>query len=102
MPLDTLAMTRFAFQSAPDAKRVQVGAQRAWGVLDDDEQLVDDGTGEAVSVRTRAVHLANEAITGIVDGTAITIGGVVYTVRGRPMLRENGDVMTVRVTRLDP
>jgi hypothetical protein len=99
MPLDTLAMARFAFQSAPDAKRVSVGAQRTWGLLDDDEQTVDDGTGEPTTVITRAVHIATGSITGIEDGTAITVGNVAFTARGRPMLRENGDVITVRVVR---
>jgi len=100
MPFDTAAWTRTLLQMAPDAKRVQVGVQRTWGLLDDREQLVDDGTGNPVPLATRLVHIAAGSLTGITDGTTITVGGVTYTVRGRPMPQENGELVSIMVTKV--
>lgn len=101
MPLDTVALTVMALRVQADAKRVQFGGQATWGVLDDDEQLVDDGTGQPVAVRQRAVHVATGSLTGLVDGSSLTVAGVAYTVRGRPMPRENGDLVTIRLAKGD-
>jgi|GEM_PF-3570625 hypothetical protein len=98
MPIDTAAWTRTLLQSAPDAKVIALGSQRTYGLLDDDEQMADDGTGQPVTVRTRQVTVAANSLSGVIDGASVTVGGTRYTVRGRPMPRENGDLWTFRVT----
>lgn len=99
MPLNTVAMTTTLLKLQPDAKLVAFGAQSTWGVLNDDETIADDGMGEPVTVRTREVYIARDALTGLVDGSAITVGGVAYTVRNRPRPMENGDLWRVAVVR---
>lgn len=101
MPLDTLALVRMALQTAPDSKSVVFGSVSTVGVLNDDEQMADDGTGSPVSVRTREVFVVRDAFTGLVDGSTLSIGGVAYTVRGRPRPRENGDLWAITVARID-
>jgi hypothetical protein len=102
MPLNTRAMALMSFRLAPDGKRIAVGTQSTWGLLDDAEDMVDDGTGEPVTVRTRVVHFTVGTLTGVEDGTTMTVGTETYVVRGRPMPRENGDLLTVRVTQAAP
>lgn len=99
--LDTLALTRMALQTAPDSKLVVFGRVSTYGVLNDDEQMADDGTGSPVSVRAREVFVVRDAFTGLVDGSTLTIGGVAYTVRGRPRPRENGDLWAITVARVE-
>lgn len=101
MAFDSGVWTASLLALAPDAKRVTIGALATWGVLDDDEQLADDGTGQPVTVRTRHVTIAAGSLTGLVDGATVSVGGVSYTVRGRPMPRENGELWQVRVTKVD-
>ena len=102
MPMDTRRMALNNFRLAPDAKRLTVGTAQTWGLLDDQEDLVDDGTGEPVTVRTRNVHFAAGTLTVVEDGTTILVGTDAYIVRGRPMPRENGDILTVRVAQAAP
>jgi hypothetical protein len=72
-----------------------------WGLLNDDEQIATDGTGDAVTVRERLCIVAAGSLTGVVDGATITNGGVAHTVRSRPMPRENGDIWAIMVTRVE-
>jgi len=44
------------------------------------------------------VTVAANSLSGVIDGASVTVGGTRYTVRGRPMPRENGDLWTFRVT----
>lgn len=97
MAFDTARFTGRVLSLAPDKKRVAIGASSTWGLLDDDEQVVEDGTGSPVSLRTRQVTVAAGALSGVVDGARVTVGGVAYTVRGRPMPKENGELVTFRV-----
>lgn len=99
MAFDTGIWTASLLTLSPDAKRVVFGSQVTYGLLDDDEQIVNDGTGSDVTVRTRQVTIAADSLAGLVDGSAITVGGVAYTVRNRPMPRENGDLWAVSVVR---
>jgi hypothetical protein len=36
-----------------------------------------------------------------VDGATVTVGGVAYVVRSKPMPRENGDVWAIMLARAD-
>lgn len=101
MPLDTLALTRMALRTAPDSRPVVFGRLVTYGVLNDDEQMADDGTGTPITVRTREVFVVRDAFTGLADGSTLTIGGVPYTVRGRPRPRENGDLWAITVVKAD-
>jgi hypothetical protein len=101
MPLDTLALTRMLFRTAPDAKLVTLGAQSTYGVLTDNKQIGEDGSGEPVTVHEREVFVAAGSFSAVNDGAVITVGGVAYTVRGRALPRENGDIWAIRLTRVD-
>jgi hypothetical protein len=101
MPLDARALTTMLFRLAPDAKRVRLGAQHTMGVLNDDKQLGVDAMGQPVPIHDRTVFVTAGALSGVVDGVTLTVGGVPYTVRGRPMPRENGDVWAIALAKLD-
>lgn len=101
MPINTVALTQFVLRTAPDARVVTLGSQRTFGLLDDDEQIVEDGSGQPITVRTRSLHIAANSLTGVVDGATITVQGTRYSVRGRPMPRENGELWTIRLTKGD-
>lgn len=100
MPLNTATLTLMALRTAPDSKVVTLGASSTYGVLNDDQQMGTDGSGEDVIVHSRELFVTAGSLTGIVDGATTVIGGVSYTVRGRPMPRENGDLWAIRVTRV--
>lgn len=100
MPLPTLPWTATLLRLAPDAKVVTLGAKSTYGLLNHDEQIVDDGTGQPVPVSTREVVVAANSLTGLVDGATLVVGGTSYTVRGRPLPRENGDLWVVQVARV--
>jgi hypothetical protein len=91
-----------AFRLAPDAKRLTLGSGATWGVLNDDEQIGIDEAGRAVTQRERTVFMAAGSLSGVVDGATLSIGGVAYTVRSKPMPRENGDIWAVLVAKVDP
>lgn len=95
MPMDTRALTVTQLRLAADAKRVQFSGIETWGVLDDDERVVEDGMGQPVSRRIRELSIANGVLTGVVDGVTLLVGGAPYTVRGRPQTRENGDLLAI-------
>lgn len=101
MPLDTLAMTRMQLRLAPDAKVITLGAQSTWGLLNDDEAVTTDEMGQPITVRTRLVHVAANALSGVVDGATLKVAGTSYTVRGRPMPQENGDLWAIPVAKVD-
>jgi hypothetical protein len=101
MPLDTVAMVVTALRMQADAKRVTVGTASTWGVLNDDEQVGTDDAGQPVTQRDRTVHIAAGSLSGIVDGVTLTVGTTAYTVRSRPMPRENGDVWAIRLAKVD-
>ncbi len=98
MPFNTAAWTAMLLQTAPDAKRIVFGSLATWGVFDDDEQRIEDGTGEPVTIRTRQITIAAGSLPGLTVDATITIGGTPFTVRSRPMPKENGELWTVRVT----
>lgn len=95
--MDTKALARMQIRLAPDAKTVTLGSQVTYGLLDDDEQLATDEAGQPVTVRTRQVTVVAGTLTGVQDGATVVFGGATFTVRGRPMPRENGDLWTFRV-----
>lgn len=99
MPINTAALTLMALRTAPDSKVVTLGAGSTYGVLNDDQQVVNDGAGEDVLAHSREVFVTANSLT-VTDGATIVIGGVSYTVRGRPMPRENGDLWAVRVAKV--
>jgi hypothetical protein len=90
-----------AFRLAPDAKPVVLGASSTWGVLNDDEQIGFDETGRQVTQRERTVFVAAGSLSGVVDGATVTVGGVAYVVRSKPMPRENGDMWAIMLARAD-
>jgi len=98
MPFNPVTWTAMLLKTAPDSQRVVFGRLVTYGVLDDDEQLITDEMGQPVTVRTRQITIAATSLTGLQDGSTLTIGGTAYVVRGRPMPKENGDLWTVRVT----
>lgn len=101
MPLDSLALTRLAFRTAPDAKVVTLGSSTTYGVLNDDKQIGTDGNGEDVTVHSREVFVTANSLTGVADGATLAVGGVSYTIRGRAMPRENGDIWAIRVAKVE-
>jgi hypothetical protein len=102
MPLDTVALTVSALRVQPDAKQITLGAGTTWGLLNDDEQIGTDENGRPVTQRDRTVFIAAGSLSGVVDGATITVGTVGYTVRSKPMPRENGDIWAVMVTKVEP
>ena len=99
MPLNTAALTLMALRTAPDSQVVTLGSSTTYGVLNDEQQVVNDGTGEEVLAHSREVFVTANSLT-VSDGATITIGGTSYTVRGRAMPRENGDIWAIRVTKV--
>ncbi|MFY7922879.1 MAG: hypothetical protein ACOVSI_10730 [Gemmatimonas sp.] len=85
------SLTANALRLQADSKRVVIGSSVTWGLLNDDEQIGTDGTGESVTVRERLVFVASGSLTG----------GVNHTVRSRPMPRENGDLWAIVVARVE-
>lgn len=108
MPLNTATLTVNALRTAPDALVVTLGSQTTYGVLNDEKQIVNDGTDD-VPVHSRELHVAAGSLTGVVDGTTITLrrvapvnsASVSYTVRNRPMPRENGDLWAIRLAKVE-
>ena len=101
MPMDTRALTAASLRMQADAKRITLGGQVTWGLLNDDEQVGSDENGRPVTQRDRTVFIAAESLNSLVDGATLTVGAVPYTVRSKPMPRENGDLWAVMVTRID-
>lgn len=101
MPMDTVAMVTMAIRSQADAKRVTIGSSTTWGLLNDDEQVGLDDSGRAVTQRERTVFVAANSLNGVVDGATITVGATAYTVRSRPMPRENGDLWAIMVAKVE-
>lgn len=99
MPVDTARHVRLMLRNAPDAKPVVFGSVSTYGTLDDDETPATDESGQPITVRTWQVIVAAGSLPGLRDGSSITVGGVRYAVRGRPMTRENGDLVAFRVVR---
>lgn len=105
MALDTRSLLVTQLRLAADACVVTLGAQSTYGVLNLGETLAEDPTGEPIDPRAAELHVAANTLTGVKDGTVLSVRrktdaprtAVSYTVLGRPRPRENGDVWAIRV-----
>ena len=107
--MNTTSLALAAFTLSPDAVVVTFGRQSTYGLLNDDKQIVQDGTGDDVTVHSRELHIVANSLTGITDGATVTVRrkaaatstAVTYTVRNRPMPRENGDLWAIRLAKVE-
>lgn len=109
MAINTLTLTLAALRAQPDALVVTLGRQSTYGLLNDEKQIGSDGSGEEVTVHSRELFITANSLTSVVDGTTVTVRrkdaapstAVSYTVRGRPMPRENGDIWAIRLAKVE-
>lgn len=75
---------------------VSFGATSTRGILDyhDLVEFDEDNTARVVG-RSRGVTLQTSVVTSLTNGTAITVDGSSYVVRGPPMALEDGAVSLV-------
>ncbi len=89
-----------AMLRGPLADPFGFGAQASRCVFDDEGEVLLDETGRDVPRRTRVAIIRTGSITGLVEGSAVTVAGVAYQVR-RVLPMEDGLLTRVFVTRPD-
>ena len=96
MARDTVADAERMLRRAPDARTFVFGAAATHCVLRDAQVIERDETGGGVRLTDRVATIARGTAPGIARNSAVTIGGVAYTVR--ELLRaENGDLQRLAV-----
>ena len=81
--------------AGPLADAFVFGTQQTRCLLNDEGELLDDGTGQTVHRRTRVALIRTGSIAGLSDGATVTVNGDAYQVRGPLLPMEDG--LTVRV-----
>lgn len=75
---------------------VSFGATNTRGILDYHDLLEFDEEGQARVVgRSRGVTLQTSEVAALANGTAITVDGGSYAVRGQPMALDDGALSLV-------
>lgn len=89
-----------AMLRGPLADPFVFGAQATRSYFDDDGVMMEDETGRDVPRRTRVAIIRTGSVTGLVEGSTVTVAGVSYQVR-RALPMEDGLLTRVFVARAD-
>jgi len=76
------------------------GAAATRCLFDDQGEILLDETGRDVPRRTRIAMIRTGSVTGLVEGSSVTVAGVTYQVR-RVLPMEDGLLTRVVITRAD-
>ena len=95
MPLDTIRLATKMLARSPDAKRLTVGAVSVMVPKQDQDENMDDGTGQAMKVRDLHLLVAAGSVP-LSRGARVTYDGASYEIRDT-YRQENGDVIRVQV-----
>jgi hypothetical protein len=95
MAPNTLRLAAKMLARSPDAKRLTVGAVSVMVPKQDQDENMDDGTGNAMKVRDLHLLVAAGSVP-LSRGARVTYDGASYEIRDT-YRQENGDVIRVQV-----